>query len=164
MRWRVAVKESDALAVRKLVTETGFFSAEEQNIAVELVDERLAQGPASGYEFVFADKPGGGEGLLGYTCYGPIPNTTSDFDLYWIAVAPSQQRLGLGSQLLQESERLAMLQGATHMYIDTSGRASYAPTRAFYERMGYAIASRIEDFYAPGDGKVIYRKELPSQV
>ncbi len=160
MDWRVKVRESDCDAVRQLVTDTGFFSVEEQDIAVELVEETLANGAASGYEFVFADKPGSSDELLGYTCYGPITATGSSFDLYWIAVSPGAQRLGLGRQLLLESERLAKLQKATDMSIDTSGRESYAPTRAFYERMGYQVATTVADFYAPGDDKVIYTRHL----
>ena len=46
------------------------------------------------------------------------------------------------------------------MYLDTSGRAQYAPTRAFYERKGYRVAARLEDFFAPGDDKVIYVRTL----
>ena len=98
--------------------------------------------------------------LLGYTCFGPIPATLSSFDLYWIAVAPRQQRRGIGQDLMQETERLARQQGATRMFVDTAGRLEYAPTRAFYERMGYRVEASIADFYAPGDAKVIYAKNL----
>ena len=160
MRWRDTVKQSDVDAVRRLVASTNFFSREEQKIAAELVEETLARGAAAGYSFVFADVPGNFSDLLGYTCFGPIPATQSSYDLYWIAVSPGQQRLGLGRQLLQESERIARLQNATHMFVDTSGRAGYAPTRAFYERMGYHVAARIADFYAPGDDKIIYTRQL----
>jgi hypothetical protein len=48
------------------------------------------------------------------------------------------------------------------MFIDTSGRAQYQPTRAFYERMGYSRYEVVRDFYAPGDDKVVYRKQLRS--
>jgi hypothetical protein len=46
------------------------------------------------------------------------------------------------------------------MFIDTSGRDQYRPTRSFYERMGYRTREIIPDFYAPGDDKVVYHKEL----
>jgi hypothetical protein len=46
------------------------------------------------------------------------------------------------------------------MYIDTSGREQYAPTRAFYERMGYHQAACLADFYAPGDARVIFARLL----
>lgn len=160
MRWRVTLQESDAAAVYALVCETGFFSQSEERIAIELVEETLAIGKKSGYEFVFADVPGNPGRLLGYTCYGPIPDTESSFDLYWIAVAPAEQRTGLGSALLRETERLALLQNAKRMFVDTSGREQYTPTRKFYERMGYREEARLVDFYAPGDDKVIYAKTL----
>lgn len=160
MRWRVTVQESDADAVYALVTETGFFSEPELQIAIELVEETLSTGKASGYEFVFADMPDKPGSLLGYTCYGPIPYTVSSFDLYWIAVSPAKQRTGLGSELMRETERLALLQNASRMFVDTSGREQYTPTRNFYERMGYREEARLIDFYAPGDDKLIFAKTL----
>jgi hypothetical protein len=46
------------------------------------------------------------------------------------------------------------------VYVETSGRRDYAPTRAFYERAGYRPEARLADFYAPGDDKWIYVKPL----
>jgi len=160
MHWRVTVQDSDAAAVYSLVKQTGFFSESEEKIALELVEETLAVGKESGYEFVFVDAPNDAGSLLGYTCYGPIPDTASSFDLYWIAVSPRQQRSGLGSELLRETERLARQQNASRMFVDTSGREQYTPTRNFYERMGYREEARLVDFYAPGADKVIYAKTL----
>ena len=160
MRWRCELRESDGDAVRQLVAATGFFSKDEEDIAVELVEDRRSRGPASGYEFLFADDPGQQGQLLGYTCFGPIPATQSSYDLYWIAVSPAAQRRGIGAELLRETERLARELGATRMFVDTAGRAAYTPTRAFYERMGYHIEASISDFYAPGDAKVIYARSL----
>lgn len=160
MPWRTTLQDSDCAAVDRLVGATGFFSAAERRIAVELVEEALARGRDSGYEFLFADDPDRPARLSGYTCFGPIPATESSFDLYWIAVAPDAQRQGLGAKLLRETEKLARQQGATRMFVDTAGRPEYAPTRSFYERMGYSVAADIADFYAPGDARVIYAKAL----
>ena len=160
MEWRERVREADRDAVLQLVRATGFFSAEEEAIAVELVDEAIALGTqASGYEFIFADSSKG-NALLGYACFGPIRARAGAFDLYWIAVAPGRQRSGLGRQLIVEAERRAVAQGATDMFIDTAGRDQYRPTREFYERMGYAQHDIVPDFYSPGDDKVVYRKRL----
>ena len=178
MKWRTEVKKSDVEAVRALVTETGVFNAEEVLIAVELVEETLAKGKASGYEFVFADQdpdqppdrlstsPSADikNSLLGYTCYGHISGTQSSFDLYWIAVSPSNRRDGIGTQLMHESERLACKSGATRMYLDTAGNEQYKPTRAFYERLGYEKAAVLKDFFAPGDDKVIYMRMLQAEI
>lgn len=160
MQWRTELRTGDSDAVRALVAETGFFSVEEQDVAVELVDETLSRGKASGYKFVFADMPESRERLMGYVCFGAIPATEASFDLYWIAVAPGQQRSGLGARLIREAERLAKAQGALQMFVDTAGRDQYAPTRAFYERMGYRQAAVLDDFFALNDAKVIYVKTL----
>jgi GNAT superfamily N-acetyltransferase len=147
----------DGAAVRELTAATGFFSDEEVAVAVELVEARLAQGPASGYRFLFAD----GDGRLdGYVCYGPIALTRSSFDLYWIAVRPGAQRAGLGRRLMDAAEAKAHELGATAIYVETSSRPQYEPTRTFYRRIGYRSAAELPDFYAPGDGQVIFAKQL----
>src|SRR3546814_21022110 len=73
------------------------FSAEEIAIAEELVQERVAKGRASGYEFVLLEENGS---LLGYACYGPIPGSVTSHDLYWIAVHPARQGRGFGHRIL----------------------------------------------------------------
>lgn len=158
MAWRRQVRAEDRAAVRQLVAATGYFAPREVDVAAELVDDALARGEASEYRFLFADAAGGR--LDGYACYGPVTPASPLFDLYWIAVAPGRQGRGLGRALLAEAERLSAAAGAEEMTIDTAGRAQYAPTRAFYERMGYRIHEVVSDFYAPGDDKVVYRKSL----
>ncbi len=160
MNFRSAVRSVDSWAVRNLLRGTGFFSAEEENLAVELVREALARGAAAGYEFLFADADKQPAALQGYSCFGKIPVTDSSYDLYWIAVEKQQQGKGLGRALLQETEVRAREAGATRLYVDTSGRDLYAPTRAFYLTMGYDVQGVLSDFYAPGDDKVILAKRL----
>lgn len=148
---------SDPETIRRIVESTGFFNDEEIDVAVELADERLAKGDASGYYFVFAEREGG---TVGYACYGPIPGTRSSFDLYWIAVSSDRRGMGLGRMLMERAEAAIRGMGGTRVYIDTSSREQYAPTRGFYESCGYAVEAALTDFYAPGDSKVIYMKKL----
>ncbi|MCU0538386.1 MAG: GNAT family N-acetyltransferase, partial [Desulfobacterales bacterium] len=152
-RLRHHVEPQDPQRVRRLAEATGFFSRAEVIVAEELVLERIAKGAASGYHFVFMERNGQ---TTGYACYGPVPMTVSAFDLYWIVVAPDNQGKGLGRMILMEVERLIRQAGGATLYADTSGRPQYASTRAFYERTGFRTASVLEDFYAPGDSKVIY--------
>lgn len=156
--FRHAVTADDPEQVRLLASATGFFYPDEIETAVELVCERIAKGPASGYDFVFCEDNTGR--LLGYTCFGPIPCTRSSYDLYWIAVSPDVQRKALGRALMAESERLIARAGGTQIYVDTSSRPQYESTRLFYERCGYMQVSVLADFYGPADGKVIFQKNL----
>jgi GNAT superfamily N-acetyltransferase len=141
--------------VRAIVEATGYFRPDEIDVAVELVEECLARGTASGYQFVFAEL---GRRLAGYACYGPIACTAASFDLYWIAVHPQWQRHGLGRRILSAVESRVIAAGGERIYIDTSGREQYAPTRAFYERNGFRCDAILREFYAPGDDRVIYVK------
>ncbi len=152
---RDAVTAEDPARIRKLAAVTGFFSEQEIAVAEELAAERLARGAVSGYHFLFSEQYGR---LAGYVCYGPVPCTAASFDLYWIAVHPDFQRKGIGRMLLAETEKRIKEAGGTRVYVETSQRVQYASTRAFYEGLGYRIESVLPDFYAPGDGKVVYLK------
>jgi GNAT superfamily N-acetyltransferase len=155
--FRYEVTPPDTALVRELVVSTGVFAAAEVEVAVELVQERLAKGEPSGYYFVFAEQGGR---TVGYACYGPIACTVGSFDLYWIAVDRVCQGQGLGRLLIAECERLISAQAGRHIYIETSNRPQYAPTRGFYLRCDYSQAAVFDDFYAPGDAKVVYCKRL----
>jgi len=154
---RTALRPADAPEIQRIVRATGMFTDAECDVAMELVHDHLARGEAGGYAFVVAER--GGD-VIGYAAFGPIPCTLSSYDLYWIAVDPAWQGQGAGRALLRAAEAHAERSGATRMYLDTAGREAYAPTRAFYERCGYAVAAVLEDFYAPGDAKVIYVRAL----
>lgn len=161
---RSEVLPTDREAVRRVVASTGFFRQDEVDIAVELVDERLARGAASGYEFLFAENAqSSAEGesrVLAYACYGEIPCTVASYDLYWIAADVAAQGRGLGGMLLTACEADIRRRGGRHLYIETSGKPQYVPTRGFYERFGFSIATELQDFYDVNDAKVIFRKVL----
>jgi ribosomal protein S18 acetylase RimI-like enzyme len=148
---------TDRSPLYHLLTGTGFFNPEELEVAMELVDDRLALGDDSHYRFLVAES---GDTVAGYACWGPIPGTTESADLYWIAVDPAHQGLGVGRALLAEAESWMASAGRPRVYLETAGRAQYAPTRAFYLACGYHVAAELEDFYAPGDARVTFLKVL----
>jgi len=155
--FRTGLLPSDPAAIEALVTATAFFSDEETAIARELADDGLKLGTASHYQFVLADRDAT---LAGYACFGRIPCTRGGWDLYWIAVAAAEQRQHLGRTLLERVESTVLAAGGTRIYVDTSSRQQYHPTRAFYARLGYQQAATFPDFYAPGDGKIVFAKTL----
>lgn len=157
MRLRRELFPADREAIALLLAATGFFNPEEIAVALELVDERLSQGPESHYRFLVAEEAGR---VLGYACWGPIPGTRFSADLYWIAVHPNAQGQGVGRALLAAAEAWMAEQGRFRVYVETSTRPQYAPTRAFYLACGYQLAAELSDFYAPGDGKAIFLKLL----
>ncbi|MCK9463309.1 MAG: GNAT family N-acetyltransferase [Proteobacteria bacterium] len=156
-RFREGVTAEDRGTLEALLRGTGFFSDAEVGVALELVDAFVAEGTKSGYHFLVCEQDGE---IAGFSCYGPIPGTASSFDLYWIAVHRRQQRKGLGKIIQGETEARVRALGGTRVYAETSGRDLYRPTRAFYERSGFAQEARIRNYYGPGDDQVIYGKVL----
>jgi len=158
LTFRKTTTQDDSEKVRAIVEATGFFSEEEVEISVELVRESLSRGIESGYFFLFAEDNKGK--LVGYTCYGPVTGTESSFDLYWIVVDNDFQGYGTGKLLNSKTEELVRDMGGTRIYAETSSREQYEPTRAFYRKAGYHETAYLEDFYAPGDGKIIFVKKV----
>ena len=148
---------SDVDRVRNIVRSSGFFSADEVEMAVELVQENLSRGEASGYFFLFVEINGG---VVGYSCYGPIPCTKESYDLYWIAVLHEFRGRGIGRDLLARTEEKIRKIGGRQIYVDTSSRYQYEPTRVFYRANRYDQEASLKDFYSPGDDKIIYVKKL----
>ena len=154
---REELTPKDPARLYALAAATGFFSREEAEVAAELAEERLTRGAASGYHFLLAEEAGE---LLGFACFGPIPCTRGAYDLYWIVVRPDRQGGGLGRRLLAAAEARIAATGGRRVYIDTSSRPQYAPTRAFYRACGFHQEALLADFYDRNDGKVIFCKVL----
>jgi ribosomal protein S18 acetylase RimI-like enzyme len=85
------------------------------------------------------------------------------WNLYFIAVHPSQQGNGIGGTLTNHVERHLQQAGpdtAQVLIVETSSTDQYARTREFYPKQGYVEEARIRRFYGPDDDKVVYWKPL----
>lgn len=155
--WKNVIKADDIGRIRDLVAATMVFSETEQDIAVEIAAEYLQRGADSGYAFELAMRE---SELMGYACYGQIPGSEISWDLYWIAVHPAHQGIGLGANLLGRVEYEVKGADGLFIYADTSSSSLYSGTRAFYVAQGFLVAAEFPDFYRPGDGKTVFRKAL----
>ncbi len=151
------LRKSDTADILRITASSGFFSAEEIACVGELLDETNYNGAQeSGYHFLVWE----GQGVQGYACFGPRALTDGTYDLYWIAVDPAAQHKGCGKALMAACEEGIRHLGGRLIVVETSGTNKYAPTRAFYQRIGYTQEAVIRDFYSPGDDLVIFTKAL----
>jgi ribosomal protein S18 acetylase RimI-like enzyme len=146
---------ADRDEVAALIAAVELFSPAEKDVAQEVLDSYLGS-PGKDYHALGAFTPRGT--LLGYACYGPTPCTAGTWDLYWIAVSVQARGRGIGTLLMEEVERRLVEANARLVLIETSSRADYEPTRAFYIARGYAVVARVPDFYAVGDDRVIFAR------
>jgi ribosomal protein S18 acetylase RimI-like enzyme len=147
----------DISGIRRLLETTDVFYPHEIDVAVELVEDRILKGRASEYYFVFAQNRAD---TLGYVCHGPITMTEGRFDLYWIAVRKDAQGMGLGGKLLLRAEEDILERGGRIIYVETSSRDVYLPTRKFYLAHGYIEVARVPRFYGDEDDKLIFMKDI----
>jgi D-alanine-D-alanine ligase len=152
------LRASDRGAIEQLLRGTSAFSEPEIEVALELVDAGLAPQGEDPYEFLVAEDERGA--VVGYACFGRRPGLRGDWDLYWIAVDAAQHGSGIGRRLLSAVEDAARAAGGARLIAETASKPSYAKTRAFYERAGYSVASRVLDHYAPGDDMLVYARAL----
>ncbi len=178
IRW---CRPEDRQVVLSFLAETGFFRPDEIDIARELIDSAIAEGPRGHYQsFVACVNQEQDSGLekadsanpqsairnpqsfaVGWVCWGPTPCTLGTYDIYWIGVARAWQGRGIGRALTNFAEQAIAERSGRLFVVETSSREAYVPTRRFYEALGYWEAVRIPDFYGPGDDKVIFLKAAP---
>lgn len=160
IRYRSRPRASDRRALRVLIASTRLFNREERAIALEVLEEGLRLGWRSGYSFFFAERD---RELVGFCSYGRVPLTKRSHDLYWLAVAPSARRLGIGRALMALAERAIARRGGGRVYVETSSRRVYDRTRRFYRLAGYRQVAILRHFYAPRDDKVMFCKVIQAK-
>ena len=150
---------ADACAIERIAQEVGIFTPDEIHIVREMLDAYFHPEPRDDHAFIVY-RNGNANSVAGFACFGPTPLTDRVWDLYWICVDRAQQCNGIGSVLLAQVEQDLCARGARAIYLETSDSEAYRAARSFYESHGYERLACIDNFYAPGEGKVIYRKVL----
>ncbi len=148
----------DRQPILEFVEATGFFRPGEIEIAAEVLDEALEEGPTGHYQsFTAVDHDGH---PVGWVCFGPTPCTLGTFDIYWIAVDARRQGRGWGKALMAHAEKLIAERSGRLIVVETSSTTEYGPARSFYQRNRYEQLGRIRDYYRVNDDLVIYGKYL----
>jgi len=147
----------DRAGILSILKETNFFRPQELLVAEEVLDDALAKGVEGHYQSFVAED---GRDIVGWVCFGPTPCTLGTFDVYWIVVDPEKQHCGIGSALMQYAADIIEGRNGRMIVAETSGTQRYLSTRRFYEKLNYRRAACVENFYAPGDDKIIYVRLL----
>jgi ribosomal protein S18 acetylase RimI-like enzyme len=133
------------------------FTDEEIAVALELIDHALAHGEVD-YAVRIADLPD--MPVAGYVCFGKTPMTAGTYDLYWVVCHAAARGKGVAGTLIRTMEDELRGRGATAVRIETAEKEVHGAARRLYDRLGYPEAARLAEFYGPGDGLLIYYKQL----
>lgn len=142
----------------EILRSTGFFYDYEIDIVIELVEDRVPKGKEkSDYIFDIAEI---NHIPIAFTCYGKTPGTLFSFDLYWIAVHQNYRGQGVGKKLMNRAFNDIKFFGGKNIWIETSSRELYTPTRNFYLRYGCQLVAELPNFYNDNDHKVVFLKKI----
>jgi ribosomal protein S18 acetylase RimI-like enzyme len=152
------LKTGDLDLLAEMLARIAVFDRSDCSIALELLT--IARDHPEQQEYHCLVAAGPGDAPLGYACFGPAPLTVGTFCLYWIAVDPACAGQGIGSRLLVAIEEKVCQARGRILFLETSSRPSYAPTRQFYVKNGYILEETIRDFYREGEDRVTYLKRF----
>lgn len=79
-------------------------------------------------------------------------------DIHTLTVLPAFRRRGIASQMLKELEEWATQKGIANFMLEM--REGNAEAQPLYEKYGYQVISRRDNYYAPGIHALIMRKEI----
>jgi D-alanine-D-alanine ligase len=152
------MEEEDVPSVLNLLDSINAFKRMEVAVAREVIEAYLKKPEGGDYSIYVADYLE--NQAAGYICLGPTPLTEGTYDIYWIAVNPRFQSQGVGKKLLRFAEQHVRSLGGRKIIIETSSKKEYEAARSLYVAHGFKEVARISSFYASGDDKIIYEKNL----
>ncbi|MBN8594901.1 MAG: GNAT family N-acetyltransferase [Anaerolineae bacterium] len=154
------VTPADSAAVAEVAVASGLFAPEDSGFLDTMMANYFAHGIHEGHECVI-DVEGGV--CAGVAYYEPALATDRVWYLTMIAVRRDQQGQGRGAALMRYVEDVLHKREQRMLLVETSGTATFEPTRRFYAKIGYSEEARVRDYFAPGDDMVLFRKVLNSK-
>jgi len=154
---------NDLAAIKAIAVAAQMFDIEEVDFFDEMFGGWL-DGSIDGHQWLVAE--GDDRAVVAAANYAPEPFADRLWNLYFIAVDPSEQGRGRGGALMHHVESELRTRGeaeARVLLVETSSTDQYQPTREFYRKLGYSEEARIREFYGPDDDKVIFWKSLLGQ-
>ncbi|MEY3400336.1 MAG: hypothetical protein RLZZ486_804 [Actinomycetota bacterium] len=90
--------------------------------------------------------------------YGGVALAGDVADIHTLTVIPSYRRKGIATLMLQELESWAISKGINNFMLEM--REGNLEAQPLYEKYGYQVISRRDNYYAPGIHALIMRKEV----
>ena len=145
----------DREQMKEAFESNGFFYDFELEVANSMVDDYFDGEPTTVYRVAEVNGK-----VVGVTMFGRDSMSKLAWTLYWISVHGDYRDHGVGRALMEDMEKQVSAAGGGIVYIETSARELYLPTRMFYLHNKYSQEALLKDYYARGDGKCIFSKEI----
>lgn len=155
-----AATADDLDRIKEIAVAAGMFTTHDVEFFDQMVNGAL-DGSLEGHQWLVVEASNGS--VVAAAQFAPEPFADRMWNVYFIAVDPTRQSLGLGSELMAHIEADLGRRGesvARTVVVETSSTDQYVRTRAFYVGIGYDEEARIREFYGPGDHKIVFWKSI----
>jgi ribosomal protein S18 acetylase RimI-like enzyme len=150
--------EEDCSQLVSIVESMGdCFTVEERDLLKELLNAYFSENKD---KYLLKIAKDSNNKVLGFVIYKQADLSKSYWDIYWLVVSTENRRKKIGTNLLTAVENEVKQKGGTAILVEASSTAKYEPARKLYEKMGYEQVCKLENYYAPHDDKILYRKEV----
>lgn len=146
--------QADRNAMLRMITDSGQF--DESGLAH--VEEKLSIYLAGETDDLWLTADDGEP--VGVAYCAPEPVTSGTWNLLMLWTRQDRENQGYGSQLVRRVEQILTDRQARLLIVETSGLPEFEKARAFYDKIGFVREAQIKNFFAAGDDKIIYTKQL----
>ncbi|MBI9080102.1 MAG: GNAT family N-acetyltransferase [Pseudodesulfovibrio sp.] len=154
----------DVDSLLEMAGTSGLFNSEEMIAAEDLAWGCAYQGSDASCHFLQAriNTPKTEE-PIGFLCFAEIPHWPHNYELFGIAVTPDYQRLGIGSALMAEMERMVTTRSGKRIFLETGDSRLFETPRLFYEANNYTMEQRFFKQFIPKDDAIVYCRTIESE-
>lgn len=157
------ITPDDVDKILSMIAASGLFSSSEI-LSAESLAWDIAYGDGNGSDrFIKATiNEDGQELIVGFICFGSIPYWPGNYEMYALAVEPEFQRLGIGSALISEMNRLVENEGGSRIFMETKTDRAFEAARLFCEANDFFHETRYIKQFTPENGGIVYCCDLYS--
>ncbi|MBI9109597.1 GNAT family N-acetyltransferase [Maridesulfovibrio ferrireducens] len=161
LKLSLGLQAKEAEEVLQLAGKCQNFSPNDLMLAEEIAWEAAFGTEESSRTFIKAHVINDDEQILvGFVCFGTIPDEEDCYELYLVAVDDAYQGIGIGSALLDEVDRQVSMDNGSMIFCEIPEHRSLAPVHYFFEALGYDRQSQYYRFFVPSQGNLVYAREV----
>ena len=147
--------------VLSMAAASGLFSSSEMTSAESMAwDSAYGNGSEPDTFLKATINKAGQDQVIGFICFGPIPYWPGNYEMYAIAVDPDFQRLGIGSALIAEMNRLIDYENGQCIFLETKTDRAFENARLFCEANNFIPEHRYIKQFTPEGGGIVYRYDM----
>jgi hypothetical protein len=152
------INARDRIEIYKLVQQEDWFTPTEIEVMFDRIDTFLFESDQKKYCVIIMEDQK--KNIQGYAVYGSEPETDRAYKIYRIVPPPLAKNNNILRTLLKFIEKDIQNKQGRIIFIELSSNLRYHSLYEFYTSNHYELTSKVKNYFAPGEDKLILTKNL----